>query len=578
MTYRYLLLLPFLLAVTLLHSQARSDFGDYKDWGASKTRVIGMVKLADTTGHEFDRISSVDSNTIKIEEYNPAHRLINVTVLHFVNGVIARQEYTDEWGYNSQTITFTPVSENVLLVTQIDRGKNSMLPCMGAKYIYKNDLLVQIQYVDFNGKPCNCQNGFASAKYVLYEDSTRYGRTKEISYYDEDGNPTINKGTDYHKIIYERDNRGNPLSEEYYNADGHKLLLRSGSFKILKVFDAENNQIEETSLGLNGEIKNNTWGVAKSRWEYKNGLRTKLTFYDVNDNIVKASDTGAGYAVTRFEYNNMGRITRETYYDAEGMPQNNHNGLQKVNYQYNDRDMLVEEAYFDKAGMPVTNRENVHRYVFGRDDKGREISRAFFDANNQPHKNSVEQVYIIKYGYDSTGLVNSESYWRDPDTKMKCWTGTHLFIYKYNAQGLQTEIDSYDEAGKPYLCKNGSSITIKTYDSNSRLSEFSRFDGTTPVLMQASAIKNYHTIRLSYDDKNRISQIEYLDNRNKPASAYIELQGGFECSRIELKYVANTLTEERFYPIKSSYPSKTIDCLKNDYVDAHGINIGHKYK
>jgi hypothetical protein len=173
-------------------------------------------------------------------------------------------------------------------------------------------------------------------------------------------------------------------------------------------------------------------------------------------------------------------------------------------------------------------------------------------------------------------LLQSESYWQDESTKMACWTGAHESKKEYNAIGQITEVDDYDTDGKLYVGKNGSSRFVKKYDASARLYESSHFDGSKPAVQVNSKIRGFHSVRLSYDDKNRISQIEYLDNNEQPTNAQIDLQEGFECSKIELKYVANILTEERFYPFKSSFPSKTINCLKNDYVDPQGIIFGHK--
>ena len=161
MKLRYIFLLPVLFTSVQIFGQDRSDFGIYKDWGTTETRVIGMVKLKDTIGREFDRIVRVDSNTIRIDEYNPVHTFINSTIVRFVNKHISAIEYANKWGLVYNTVRYTLDSNHIYTVTEVRDGVNDLLPCKEAKYIYKNDLLVEIRYVSFGGKPCNDYNGVA---------------------------------------------------------------------------------------------------------------------------------------------------------------------------------------------------------------------------------------------------------------------------------------------------------------------------------------------------------------------------------------------------------------------------------
>ena len=573
---RYLLLLLATFICTQIFSQANSTFGVFKDWGSTETRVFGMVKLTDTVGREFDRISYIDSCTIKIEEYNPAGAFINSTLIHFSNNHNSAEEFFNQWGLLYRRIVFTPDSNHTYRVTDKRFGVNDILPCKEAKYVYKNDLLSEIQYISFAGKLCNNINGIADVKYLYYEDTDRYGRVKEVSYFDEEGLPTYSKGTDYHRMTYDRDKHGNILSTEYYDEEGHKLKNRVGTFNVKNVYDSTDNKIESIYCGPNGVIEKNIVGVAKTVFEYKNGLKMAFILYDDKSNIVKASDTGSGIAITRYKYNSDGFVTSRSFYDEKNNSMNDQNGIHNYSYKYNTRDMLIEEEYFDKNELPAVDKDNMHRYQYGRDNKGREVSISFFGLDNQPVKSRIDKVYMKKFNYSPNDLLESESFWKNEDTKMQNWSGVHRNVLSYNEQGLQTELTTTDENGKLIVGTNGYSVLKKKYDTNARLSEYSRFDGSRPSLATHTLISNYHSVKLTYDDKNRVTQIAYLDTNENPTNAKIELQGGFQCYKIELKYVANRLTEEWFYPTNVSFPTKTIDCLKNDFVDPQGSIFGRK--
>lgn len=576
MKLRYIFLLPVLFICMQIFGQDRSDFGIYKDWGTTETRVIGMVKLKDTIGREFDRIVRVDSNTIRIDEYNPVHTFINSTIVRFVNKHISAIEYANKWGLVYNTVRYTLDSNHIYTVTEVRDGVNDLLPCKEAKYIYKNDLLVEIRYVSFGGKPCNDYNGVACIKFVPYEDPDRYGRRREKSFFDEDGQPTFSRALDYHKVVYDRDKHGNILSEQYYDEEGHKLQSRNGTFITKSVYDSSDNEIAAYYCGANGEVKNNIYGVGHTGFDYDFGLEMAYTLYDDHNNVIKASDTGIGIAITRYEYNTDGYTTSRSYFDENQNPMNDQNGIHRYLYTYDYRDMLIEEKYTDKNGAPAVDKENIHRYIYERDNYGRKLSIAFFDIDNRPVKNKIEEVYMLKYKYNANDLLESESYWEGPNKKMRSWSGSHKIVYKYNDIGQQTEVINYDEQGKTYLGKSGYSRLVQKYDANARICGYSWYDDTIPTHIVHSALKNYHSIKLTYDLKNRITQIEYFDENEKPTNAFIELGDKFECNKIELKYVANRLTEEYFYPLKSSFPTKMIDCLKHDYVDPQGINFGRK--
>jgi hypothetical protein len=574
---KYSLLILFgLFICSQVFCETGQNFGVFKDWMATETQVLGMVKLTDTHAREYDSISAVDSNTVKVEEYNPAGTLISTAIVRFANKQISAIEYFNQWGLLYHTMHFKPETPHVYTVTDVKWGRNNYLPCKEAKFIYKNDLLAETQYISFAGKICNNMYGVADVKYTYFEDAGRYGTLKETIFFDDEGLPTTNKANDYHKVVYDRDKHGNQISVEWYNEQGHKLQNREGVFKIKSEYDADDNKTMSVYYGLFDDVKKNIYGVAKNVNTYHKGLKTATILYDENDNIVRASDTGSGIAMRLYEYNSNGFMTSEAAYNEMQRPVNDQSGIHKRIYKYNDRNMLIEEEYFDKMGGPAVNRENIHRYAFSRDDKGRNVALAFFGIANQPTKNRVERVCMIKYDYNADNLLQNQSYWKDENTPMENWAGVHKIVFSYNEQGLETEVTNYDKNGKLFVDTSGWSRVVKKYDSNARISECSRFDGNTPVLTVKTKIRNYHSIRLGYDEKNRIIEIQYLDVNEKPTNAQIDLQEGFECSKIELKYVASRLVEERFYTLNSSYPSRTIDCLKYDYVDPHGMIFGRK--
>jgi hypothetical protein len=572
----YLLVLPALLVSAMLFAQKNSTFGIFKDWTRTETRVYGMLKLTDTVGREFDKISYVDSNTVKVEEYNPSGTRTSTTIVHFMDNHLSGIDHINQWGVLYRTVKFTPDGDHIYTTTDKWWGTNDYLPCKEVKTVFENDLIKEMRYMGFNGKLCNNHDGYAIIKFSNYTDSARYAREKEVSFYDENGQPVASRGRDYHHIVYERDDHGNKLSEKFYDENDHKLEVRTGIFEVKTSYDTSDNPIEAVYYGLNGEIKRNIYGVARTVNQFENGLKMETILYDDSNNIIRATDTGSGLSITHWAYNKGGFVTNEAYYNENMQPMNSASGVHQCIYKYNDANMLISLEFFSKDGEAAANRERIHRYEYQYDKKGRQIMVSYFSTDDKPRKNWVEQVYAVRFEYDSNNLRKSQSFWKDAKTPMCSWSGVHKQVFAYNDQGLQTEVVNYGIDGKLTVDSNGYSRSVRLYDSESRICGHSRFDGKTPVLMSRANIRNYHTIKLSYDEKNRINQIEYLDVNDKPINAFIGLQGGLNAYKIELKYVTNRLTEEWFYALNNSTPIKKIDCLKNDFVDPQGIIFGHK--
>jgi hypothetical protein len=573
-------LLIFILLIVFAYnyciSATHETFGTFKDWDYTPNQVYGQVKLADTKARQYYKISPLPNNAVKVEQFNEAGVRIGTRIVEFEHGLLSKITRQNQWGNTYQVQNFKAINSNQFSITQSNFGKNDLLPCKAKEYVYKNDMLAEVRYIGFDGRLCNCTNGFAIVKYKRYDDEKRFAFLKEESFFDEDDSPTVNKGWDCHKIVYEQDDHENELWSAYYNDQDQPVISRYGVHKVTGKYDADDNELEKQYIGLNGEVVPNVYGVAITRYQYTNGLQTKITFCDARNKIVKAADAGNGIAITKYEYDNRGNQVRMSYFDENDKPVNDHSGIQYMDDVYSDSSMLLSESYFDKDSMPVWDPEKVHRYVYQRDDKGRETALAYFDNNDAPKKDRTNVVYMIKYKYDSLQRVQSESFWEDDSTKMRRWNGYHGIAYKYNDQGQETQSEFFGKDGNLYIASGGYSKTTTIYDQSSRVSQYLRFNGDTPVIARGDGIDNYHSIAFTYDEKNRVSVINYADSLGHPINAHVWLAKGYDCSKIEIIYTGTRITSEKLYQVNSSYPYKTIDCLNNDYINTNGVNFGYK--
>ena len=550
---------------------------DFKDWNYSPNAVFGLVKLTDVAQRPYCKIWKPDAATAKVQQYNASGILTGTTTIRFVNGAIAQINFTDRWGDTTDTTKFVPTGLGLFKVTHVRAGENALFPAKSAKYVFKNKMLVEIQYQGADGRLIKDENGVAIIRYKRFIDPARYSLLQEITFFDEAGQPVNSRGWDAQKVVYERDGRGNRTSESYFGTDGEPLVNRFGGFKIRNKYDDADRLVGSTYIGLNDEAANSAFGVSTSSYEYDKGLVTKLVRMDVAGHIVRAAAALDGIAIVRYEYDENGNERRRTFFDESDKPMNSPAGYQSISYKYSPQGMLLRTEYFDKDGKPAVDRSGIHRYDYARDDKGRLSQLAYFDKDDKPTQDKTNQVYMIKYKYDEFGRTYSESYWKDPDTKMTRWNGYHELVYRFNEDGQVAEELTFDDTGKLFVAKNGFSRVVTLYDPFGRVAEYKYFNDQTPATMVDSFTKNFHSIKFTYDQSGRESELSYFDTQNKPVNAETTLnEKPVSVHRVQLMYQGNRIVEELLFAVGSDVPFMKIDCLKNDYIGPSGASIGRK--
>ena len=551
--------------------------GIFKDWNYSPTEVFGLIRLENTSNKPYYKISRIDNQSTKIQEYNASGIVENTKVIRFVNGKLNTITSSDEWGKVYEITKFTVTGPDEFMVTRRNNGKNSYLPCKGAKYIYKNKLLVEMRNISYNNKLCNNGSSVAITRYKRYDDKNRFSLLKELAFFDADNKPVISSSYDCYKVVYEYSERGNQTSIAYYGTGNEPLTNRYGGFKSKYQYDEDDKMIKSESIGLNDEVTANVFGVAKTEYEYKNGLTIKQTRFDGRNNITRASAEGDGIAIIKYEYDDNGNETKRSFYDENNSPINNNSGYHQVTYRYSSLNMLTDIEYFDKNKTPINDIHGIHRYNYIKDNKGNSTGEAYFDKSDVAVQDDHDEVYMVKYKYDESGREISRSFWKDNTTKMTRWNGYHEQISKYNEDGLVTESLYLDETGNLFTSSSGFSRLVTNYNSNAQLSERKCYNGNTPAAVTKSFVNDYHSIKYFYDNNSRVSLIEYFNTDSKPVNANISFdKDSVICHKIEFVYKGNRIIQEKCYQANNESPIRILDCLSHDYINTSGLNKGYK--
>jgi hypothetical protein len=548
----------------------------YNDWDYGPKGVYGNLPLPKGSERKYYKIEKTGPKTATIRHFNPSGVVINITSVTFEGG-IKRVEETNQWGETYEYRKYTQKDSNEFIMTDLYQGVNNFLPCKYAKYIYKDDLLTEVQYYSFSGQLTENRNGVAIIRYKRYNDKIRFAEIREMSFYDAQSRPVKSKATDYHTVVNIYDNHDNKISESYLGIHDEPIRIRNSNLAEIRYFyDKNNNQIKVEFHGLDGRVTKNIAGIAIVESEYSHGYEVKSIRFDSLHVITRASASGDSIAIIKTEYDNKGNEMKSAYFDEREAPISDHSGIHAIVNAYSPANMLLQTLFLDDFDNPSVDRDDVHRTTYIRDGLGRIVQQSTYGIKDEPLKNYSAEVYMLKYRYDEYGRRVSVSYWLDSATRMPHWDGSYEGITKYNDDGQPTEYGCLDQHGNPFRTEDGSSMAKLVYKADGRLGERQFLYNDSLIVRTAGVTKDYSIIRYEHDENGRVNELTFLNKDYKPVNATMWFGDSFPAHRIVFIYKGNRVVEQRFYEAGSDSPARIIDCLKSDFIAPSGIKTGRK--
>jgi serine/threonine-protein kinase len=359
--------------------------------------------------YEYDKQSRLVKQTFFGKDSKPCEN---------TNGLIIVVSEYDQSSDNLKKITYYAADGKTL--------KLSNEGIAGYESEYNNDGY-EIERKFFDAKNSSTSGNLGFAKWTNKYDEN--GLLKEEAYFDKNGSPTVfynqQSGFRYSKIEYVYD------SEKGYNTE---QTLYEGNAKTLIVrFTYNNKATRYQSIALfnaNGTATTNAVGCHKVEFVYDNRQQaTEQRYYGKNGKLTLIPDNIGYYAIHKNEYDRMGRISRQTYFDTDGRPtslslhvpegltgydkQGNMNyiasadgngkvidnpkaGFAYEEMQHNAKGYITEERFYS------SDKKLINRCTTEYDKKG-VSTRKCYDANN--NLQGTEK-------YDQTIGKAESDYWR----------------------------------------------------------------------------------------------------------------------------------------------------------------------
>lgn len=362
-----------------------------------------------------------------------------------INGIITTKY---DYDLNGNLIKMTHLSADE---KELKQNTNRVAGC---KFEYTDGYTTQIEY--FNEKEAItsiASMGFAKKTFVYNE----YGDLKEEAFFDENGKPVaVNdqiRVIAYSKIEYEYNENGYVTEEILYNGNVKKQIIRYKYDEYdhcveISLFDGNNSPI----------LKYEGWH--KIEYSYNNQQQvTEQRYYNTKGRLTLIQDEVGKYAISRNEYDRMGRISRQTYLgeDEQPTPLSVHTpeGLTGYDRQGNMNYVAMADGhgniiYSVKAGYAY--KEMKH------DIRGNITEERFYSADKKLRQNNFA---IARYKYDEAGRL-VEYLMHNHLDKTAEYDEWHRYTIDYDEQGIAV----YQ---KYYSLKNN---LIGTYKYNKQTQEW----------------------------------------------------------------------------------------------------------
>jgi len=424
--------------------------------------------------------------------------------------------------------------------------KHKLICCFSMVCHIEGDTLRYVtgQYTDEHGQPIQSRKNGASVVKITFD---KEGFRSFIEYFDS----WENRARNYDNALAQR-------YEYNHHPDSLGLLMRYGSANAAGeyVYDKVGNSgMKMTYINSNG------------KW-----LQTKSISIDPDGNVCPVK---YGYSITKYEYDEFGRVIKQSYFDAEHNPvvdlsDNTHcckivydeqgnicelyyygidgelksNGrayLKRKVDPNNNCDLAYTE--YDREGNIFNNCNYRFKYEDERNpDKITEIYNV--DRDDNCIKDN-EGVYITRYTYDEDGNRTGEIYYEnDGITPMLC-KGGYAGVRRVYENGWLIEECYLDKEGLSTPTTSGYAKIVYSYDSKGNRIEETYYDRNDRKYL----VDRYCSIVCKYDAFNNLIQKNYKDEDGKNAKDYVVKKYTYD-------FWGNLLTEANY---KSDETTSTLN-------------------
>ncbi len=388
-----------------------------------------------------------------------------------------------------------------------------------------NNNISEISVFDDKGQPANDSSGI----HIMRLTNNENGQTVEVSYFGIDSRPAnlqSNQKDQYHLVKVQYDQNGRKYKWDYFDLNGNPPE-GLGFSEEQESFDRWGNmivdQITKTPKSpLTYEIMRKTYN------EFANPL---TTCYFNADGTPAADANG----VTCFDgvYDGRGVQIEATNHGKDGALSADKNGITRGEYASNEKRQETREEFFgvkgpangpggsphlleaeyDTAGhetqvtrVDVSGNQEIDRY----DLRERLIEGAFYDAQGKRMDTKGNTYSIVRYEFSSQGTQETTRYFGTDEQPVVAKDGCATFREDRNAAGQALKDSCFDVNGRPMASMStyGAAVVTLAYDAGGLLTEVAGFD---PAGNPIEITYGYARFKVTDDSAGHLAQKDYFD-------------------------------------------------------------------
>ena len=301
--------------------------------------------------------------------------------------------------------------------------------------------LVSYAFFGTDGKPCLSAT-LRYAKMVKTYDENGYVQSER--YLDLNGQPTVYQGIC--GTNYLNDATGNVLENKPVGRDGR---LAPGKLITRNKYDRRGNCTEQAVFNESGPATN-TYNIHRCVMVYNSlNQETERRYYNTAGQLTTYNNDR--YAIVRFKYDLLGNNIYSAYFGTDNKPVKTNEGWSSSTKEYNNLGKIVKQSFFTVSGQPTDPKEMVPVGICSYDKWGNMTFLAAQDGHGHYIINPQTGWAIQRSTYDSHGNCLSQAIFNAADRPMGNAEGVHKETYKYNNDDHITEHAYFGTDGRPML-------------------------------------------------------------------------------------------------------------------------------
>ena len=306
------------------------------------------------------------------------------------------------------------------------------------KYLYNDrEEMVRDEYFGLNGQRALTENGISTIEH-------EYEKGLEIKEIRKDATGQINRsdatGDGIAIIKTKFDDRGNKITESYFDEKDHPINNQAGYHGLLNTYSKDNMLLEKAYFDINDlpgidrdsvhAIHYNRDAMGRITGEYLTDLSGKK-MKNYNDEVF----------LVRTNYNPQGQEESFTYWADSLTPMPSWNGVYKRSFKYDGDGSITEVNNYDQNGLWFKTADGSSTMRMFYQENGQVFRREFlYYGSLITRSRGVSSGYsVIRYEYDSAGRPrelgfygkNHEAVDATIDVNEELTAHRIVFIWKY---------------------------------------------------------------------------------------------------------------------------------------------------